>query len=58
MSVQEELGKLRPELRYLRIRVQQLEKAHLFQKNKADELEDLLREETSSLQSWKNNGII
>jgi transposase len=44
MSVQEELGKLRPELRYLRIRVQQLEKAHLVQKNKADELEDLLRE--------------
>src|SRR5579862_358173 len=44
MTVQEELGKLRPELRYLRIRVAQLEKAHLVQKNKADELEELLRE--------------
>lgn len=44
MSAQEELGKLRPELRYLRIRVQQLEKVHLLQKSKADRLEELLRE--------------
>lgn len=44
MSAQEELGKLRPELRYLRIRVQQLERVHVLQKNKADKLEELLKE--------------
>jgi transposase len=44
MSAQEELAKLRPELRYLRIRVQQLERVHLAQKKKADKLEELLKE--------------
>lgn len=44
MSAQEELGKLRPELRYLRIRVQQLERVHMAQKKKADKLEELLKE--------------
>lgn len=44
MTAQEELNKLRPELRYLRIRVQQLERVHMAQKRKADKLEDLLRE--------------
>jgi transposase len=44
MTAQEELGKLRPELRYLRIRVQQLERVHILQKSKADKLEDLLKE--------------
>lgn len=44
MTVQEELGKLRPELRYLRIRVQQLGNAHKLQKNKSDRLEDVVRQ--------------
>lgn len=44
MTVQEELGRLRPELRYLRIRVQQLERVHVLQKNKADKLSELLKE--------------
>lgn len=44
MTAQEELGKLRPELRYLRIRVQQLERVHILQKSKADKLEELLKE--------------
>src|ERR1700719_4384644 len=44
MTAQEELGKLRPELRSLRIRVQQLERVHILQKSKADKLEDLLKE--------------
>lgn len=44
MTAQEELSKLRPELRYLRIRVQQLERVHMTQKSKADKLEELLRE--------------
>lgn len=43
-SAQEELDKLRPELRYLRIRVSQLERARLAQKRKADKLEELLKE--------------
>lgn len=40
MTAQEELAKLRPELRYLRIRVQQVERYHLAQKDKADKLEE------------------
>lgn len=44
MTAQEELAKLRPELRYLRIRVAQLERARLAQKQKADRLEELLKE--------------
>lgn len=43
-SAQEELDRLRPELRYLRIRVSQLERARLAQKRKADKLEELLKE--------------
>lgn len=44
LSAQEELAKLRPELRYLRVRVAQLDRARLVQKQKADRLEELLRE--------------
>lgn len=44
LSAQEELEKLRPELRYLRIRVQQLERVHMAQKQKADKLKELLQE--------------
>lgn len=44
LTAQEELQKLRPELRYLRIRVQQLERVHSLQKGKADKLEEVLRE--------------
>jgi len=44
MTAAEELTKLRPELRFLRIRVQQLERVHLAQKKKADRLAELLRE--------------
>ena len=50
MTAQEELGKLRPELRYLRIRVQQLGNAHKIQENKADTLE----EENTNLQQQVN----
>lgn len=39
MTAQEELSKLRPELRYLRIRVQTQDRARLAQKTKADRLE-------------------
>jgi transposase len=44
MTAQEELSKLRPELRYLRIRVSQLQRVHSLQKQKTDQLEDLLKE--------------
>ncbi|MBI3443210.1 IS66 family transposase [Candidatus Woesebacteria bacterium] len=49
MSAQEELGKLRPELRYLRIHVQQLERVHLMQKNKADTLEEEVRQKDTRI---------
>jgi len=49
MSAQEELGKLRPELRYLRIHVQQIERVYLVQKNKADALEEVVREKDKVL---------
>jgi len=39
MTAPEELAKLRPELRYLRIRVQTQDRARLTQKSKADRLE-------------------
>lgn len=39
MTAQEELTKLRPELRYFRIHFPQIQKARLAQKNRADKLE-------------------
>jgi len=44
LSAQEELLRLRKECRFLRQKVATLERAHLAQKNKADKLEELLRE--------------
>ncbi len=52
MTAHEELGKLRPELRYLRIRVQQLSRAHLSQKNKS-----IILEEENNLLQQKINKI-
>jgi transposase len=43
MTAQEELAKLRPELRYLRVKVETIKRAHLAQKKKADQLEELLK---------------
>ncbi len=54
MSAQEELEKLRPELRYLRIHVQQIERVHLVQKNKADALEEVVREKDKALKEKDN----
>lgn len=42
-SAQEELDRLRPELRYFRIHFPQIQKARLAQKNRADKLEKDLR---------------
>jgi transposase/FtsZ-binding cell division protein ZapB len=57
MTAQEELARLRPELRYLRIRVQQIERFHLLQKDKANKLEEenhRLHQEINQLEKEKN----
>lgn len=53
MTVQEELSKLRPELRYLRIKVQTEERGRLTQKSKADKLEKELRIAKSEIKRLK-----
>lgn len=60
MTAQEELSKLRPELRYLRIRVQGLERFHLIQKDKVDKLEEenkKLHQEVNHLEKEKDKLI-
>lgn len=60
MTAQEQLLKLRPELRYLRIRVQQIERCHLIQKDKADKLEEenrRLHQEINHLEKEKDKLI-
>lgn len=49
MTAQEELSKLRPELRYLRIRVSQLQRVHKLQKDKTDTLKDLLKQKDKQI---------
>ena len=49
INAQEELSKLRPELRYLRIRVSQLQRVHKLQKDKTNTLEDLLRKKDKQI---------
>lgn len=53
MSAQDELGKLRPELRYLRIRNAQLERAYLNQKKKNTILEEMLKERDKIIKEFE-----
>jgi len=53
MTAQEELGKLRPELRYFRIHFPQIKKAQVFQKDRADKLEQENRKLKEELKKVK-----
>ena len=53
MTAQEELSKLRPELRYLRIKVQTEERGRFAQKNKAEKLEKELKIAKSEIKRLK-----
>ena len=54
-SAQEELDRLRPELRYLRIHFPQIQKARLAQKTRADKLEQDLREALAEIRKLKGD---
>ena len=54
-SAQEELDRLRPELRYFRIHFPQIQKARLAQKNRADKLEQDLRIAEAEIKKLKED---
>ncbi len=54
-SAQEELDRLRPELRYFRIHFPQIQKARLAQKNRADKLERDLRIAEAEIRKLKED---
>src|SRR3989344_3043552 len=54
-SAQEELDRLRPELRYFRIHFPQIQKARLAQKTRADKLEQDLRIAETEIRKLKED---